>query len=73
LTVPDCQKAIEILQARPAFKDYGKKLEVQVGVNRKRQVNIYDPDGSRVELMEPNTVDGKPTPPSDAPPPQHTK
>ncbi len=70
LAVPDCEKAIQILEARPAFKDYGKKLTVQTGVNRKRQVNIFDPDGSRVELMEPNTVDGKPAPSSDAPAPQ---
>jgi lactoylglutathione lyase len=70
LTVPDAQKAIEILKARPAFKDYGKELKVQVGVNQKRQVNIYDPDGSRVELMEPNTITGKPTPSSNAPPPR---
>src|SRR5258708_37515042 len=69
LTVPDCEKAVEILKSRPAFKDYGRKLEVQVGKNRKRQVNIYDPDGSRVELMEAANVDGKPTPSSDAPPP----
>jgi len=38
-------------------------------VNRKRQVNLFDPDGTRVELMEPVTIDGKPTPPSTAPPP----
>ena len=69
LTVPDAQKAIEILEARPARKNYDRKIEVQVGVNRKRQVNLYDPDGSRIELMEPNTVDGKPAPSSDAPPP----
>jgi hypothetical protein len=37
--------------------------EVKVGVNRKRQVNLFDIDGTRVELMEPTTVDGKPTPP----------
>ena len=70
LTVPDCEKAIRILEARPAFKDYGKRLTVQIGVNRKRHVNIFDPDGSRVELMEPDTVDGKPAPSSDAPAPQ---
>ena len=29
----------------------------------------YDPDGTRVELMEPQTVDGIPAPPSTAPPP----
>jgi catechol 2,3-dioxygenase-like lactoylglutathione lyase family enzyme len=69
LVVPDVQKAIDILQARPAFKNYGRKLEMALGVNRKRQANLYDPDGSRVEIMEPTTIDGKPTPPSNAPVP----
>jgi len=32
-------------------------------------VNLYDPDGTRVEIMEPNTVTGKPVPSSAAPPP----
>jgi lactoylglutathione lyase len=59
----------EILKARPAFKTYGKELTVNTGVNQKRQVNFYDPDGTRIELMEPNTVTGKPTPSSTTPPP----
>jgi lactoylglutathione lyase len=42
---------------------------VKVGVNRKRQANLFDPDGTRIELMEPTTIDGKPAPPSTAPPP----
>ena len=46
-----------------------QEIEAKVGVNRKRQVNLYDPDGTRVELMETNTIDGKPAPPSTAPPP----
>ncbi|MGI8745338.1 MAG: VOC family protein [Bryobacteraceae bacterium] len=70
LRVADAGKAIATLEARPAYKDYGKKLEIQTGRNRKRQVNIFDPDGTRIELMEPNTVDGKPAPSSDAPPPR---
>jgi lactoylglutathione lyase len=69
LLVPDVPKAVAELEARPAFKTYGKELKVAVGVNQKRQVNIYDPDGTRVELMEGNTITGKPTPPSTAPPP----
>ena len=69
LVVPDIQKAVATLEARPAFKEYGKPLSVQVGKNGKRQVNIYDPDGTRVELMEAHTVDGKIVPPSTAPPP----
>jgi catechol 2,3-dioxygenase-like lactoylglutathione lyase family enzyme len=69
LEVPDVPKAVEILEARPAFKVYGKPLKVNIGINGKRQVNIFDPDGTRVELMEPTTASGKPVPPSTAPPP----
>jgi lactoylglutathione lyase len=69
LVVPDAAKAVETLEARPAFKEYGKPLKIATGVNQKRQVNIFDPDGTRAELMEPKTVTGKPTPPSTAPPP----
>ncbi len=72
LAVPDIQKAVESLEARPGYKNYlgyQKPLEIHVGVNGKRQVNLYDPDGTRVELMEPFTADGKPVPPSTAPPP----
>jgi catechol 2,3-dioxygenase-like lactoylglutathione lyase family enzyme len=72
LVVADVQKAIAEIESRPAYKDYltyGKPLTVHVGVNGKRQVNLYDPDGTRVELMEPQTADGKPVPPSTAPPP----
>ena len=60
LEVPDVAKAVAILEARPAFKIYGKELKVATGVNQKRQVNIYDPDETRVELMEAQTADGKP-------------
>jgi len=43
---------------------------MKTGINRQRQINCYDPDGTRVEFMEPNTVDGRPAPSSKAPPPQ---
>lgn len=73
LMVPDAQKALAELKKREAAGLYhapeGKELAIQVGVNRKRQINLYDPDGTRIELMEPNTVDGKPAPSSTAPPP----
>ncbi len=68
LEVPDMAKALAHLEGRPARKNYTRALEVRVGTNRKRQLNLYDPDGTRVELMEPHTVDGVPTPPSTAPP-----
>jgi len=74
LTVPDAQKALDELKLRAAQGLYtapeGKELAIQIGVNRKRQVNLYDPDGTRVELMEPNTIDGKPAPSSTAPAPR---
>lgn len=69
LMVPDAQKAVEELEERAARGLYDKEIKIQVGVNRKRQVNLYDPDGTRIELMEPNTIDGKPAPSSTAPPP----
>jgi catechol 2,3-dioxygenase-like lactoylglutathione lyase family enzyme len=69
LSVPDIAKSIAALQARPAYKTYAKPLESHTGVNGQRQVNLFDPDGTRVELMEPFTALGKPVPPSTAPPP----
>jgi catechol 2,3-dioxygenase-like lactoylglutathione lyase family enzyme len=69
LVVPDVDKAVESLKSRPAFKDYGREIKIQLGVNRKRQANLFDPDGTRVELMEPNTVDGNPAPSSETPAP----
>jgi catechol 2,3-dioxygenase-like lactoylglutathione lyase family enzyme len=73
LQVPDLEKAKAILQERAAKIGYDKPMEIQTGVNRKRQLNLYDPDGTRVELMEPRTVDGVAAPPSTAPPPQPAK
>lgn len=71
LEVQDVGRAKAILEARAPRIGYDKPMEIQVGVNRKRQLNLYDPDGTRVELMEPQTIDGKPAPPSAAPPPEH--
>jgi lactoylglutathione lyase len=70
LEVADLDKAKSILESRPARKGYSRELEIKTGINRKRQLNLYDPDGTRIELMEPRTVDGKPAPSSDAPPPR---
>ena len=68
LVVPNMQKAVDALKARAVAADYKLPIEIHVGKNGKRQANLYDPDGTRVELMEPDTVDGKPVPPSTAPP-----
>ncbi len=69
LLVPDVVKATALLKTRPAYQLYGKPLEVKTGKNGKQQLNLYDPDGTRVELMEAHTIDGKPRPSSTAPPP----
>ena len=70
LVTPDIEKAVAALEARPARKNYSQRIEIKVGVNGKRQANLFDPDGTRIELMEPNTRDGKVVPSSTAPPPK---
>jgi lactoylglutathione lyase len=70
LVVPDMAAALAKLETEPGRKDYTRQIATQTGVNRKRQANLYDPDGTRVELMEPTTVDGQPAPPSTLPPPR---
>src|ERR1700730_1704676 len=69
LITPDINKAVAILESRPSRKSYPRPIEIKIGKNGKRQANLFDPDGTRIELMEPNTVDGTPVPSSKAPPP----
>ena len=69
LESPDMASSVAALEAKPYRKQYTQPIEIRTGVNRRRQVNIFDPDGTRTELMEPFTVDGKPAPSSTAPPP----
>jgi lactoylglutathione lyase len=70
LVTPNVQQAVAELESRPARKGYARAIQVQIGKNRKRQANLFDPDATRIELMEPSTIDGKPASPSDAPPPR---
>jgi lactoylglutathione lyase len=62
LGVPDMDQAIAKLSANTAHRDYKQPMEVKVGKNHRKQCNLYDPDGNRVELMEDHTVDGLPAP-----------
>ena len=39
---------------------------MKTGINKKRQINCYDIDGTRVEIMEAQTSDGQPAPSSTA-------
>jgi lactoylglutathione lyase len=69
LETPDIAASVAELEKRTDRVQYTRPIEIRTGRNRKRQSNFYDPDGTRTELMEPNTVDGNPAPPSKAPPP----
>jgi lactoylglutathione lyase len=69
LEVADIEKSLADLEKRPARKNYSRPMEIRTGTNRKRQLNLFDPDGTRSELMESHTVDGTPTSSSNATPP----
>ena len=51
LEVADMDKAKTTLAERAARIGYARPLEIQTAINRKRQLNVWDPDGTRVELM----------------------
>lgn len=70
LQVPDIEASVATLKAKAA-EMYTKPLAIRLGVNRKRKCNLFDPDGTRTELMEPHTIDGNVTPSSSAPPPSY--
>jgi len=67
LTPVNMEKTLADVKSRPAFKTYKQKHEAHVGVNHKWQGNFFDPDGTRTEFMEHDTVDGLPSPLSKAP------
>jgi catechol 2,3-dioxygenase-like lactoylglutathione lyase family enzyme len=52
LSVSDVPKVVAILNAKPAAKNY-REIETHVLENGKHVAEMYDPDGNRVELMEP--------------------
>ena len=56
LLVTDIQAALEAVRARTADGDPNHRAIPQIGVNRRWQLNVYDPDGTRIEFMEPWTV-----------------
>jgi catechol 2,3-dioxygenase-like lactoylglutathione lyase family enzyme len=70
LEVSELAPALKTLESRAAHTGYTRAMEIRTGINRKRHLNLYDPDGTRCELMEAATVDGKPAVPATAPPPR---
>src|SRR4029453_13900983 len=53
LLVPDIQQAWEKVRQRTAADKRAALHPPRIGRNQKWQLNLYDPDGTRVELMEP--------------------
>jgi lactoylglutathione lyase len=56
LQVPDMQEAWEAVGARTPTADRARLGAPSVGRNGRWQLNLYDADGTRTELMEPFTV-----------------
>lgn len=69
LEIADADQSAAILKSRTLPPGSPPTGAVRTGVNGRRQINTFDPDGTRSELMEPQTVDGKPRPSSTAPVP----
>ncbi|HWL16906.1 MAG TPA: VOC family protein [Opitutus sp.] len=69
LEVDDVAAAGAVLARRDLPAGCKPPTDMKIGVNGRRQINYFDPDGTRVEIMEPVTHDGRPVPPSNARPP----
>jgi lactoylglutathione lyase len=52
LMVPDIQQALETVRARTNPGDPNHTASPNIGVNNRWQLNVFDPDGTRVEFME---------------------
>jgi lactoylglutathione lyase len=68
LEVDDVSKSESTLATRKLPEGLKTPTVLKTGMNKKRQINCYDTDGTRVEIMEAKTVDGMPVPSSTAPP-----
>ena len=55
LMVPDMQAAVDFLGSRLGTNAY-PVASPRIGRNRRWQLNLFDPDGTRIELMEPFTM-----------------
>lgn len=56
LVVPDIQSAWETVVTRTEASARSRLSTPNVGRNNRWQLNLYDPDGTRTELMEPFTI-----------------
>lgn len=72
LEVNDVVAARAVLDGRQLPEGCPEPSPISTGINRKRQVNYYNIDGTRVEIMEDHTIDGKPAPSSTGVPMKYT-
>ena len=56
LLVSSIQDALEGVRVRTSAEDPNHRATPRIGSNRKWQLNVYDPDGTRIEFMEPWTA-----------------
>lgn len=68
LEVKNVEEVVSVLKSRKLPDGLKTPTEMKTGINKKRQINCYDIDGTRTEIMEANTIDGQPVPSSTAPP-----
>ena len=68
LEVNDVTVTAQTLGNRNLPKCCKQPTAIKTGINKKRQINCYDIDGTRVEIMEAQTIDGLPVPSSTATP-----
>jgi lactoylglutathione lyase len=73
LEVKDVSVSASVLKSRLLPEGLKTPTDMKTGINKKRQINCYDIDLTRVEIMEANTIDGQPTPSSTAPPLKYVK
>ena len=66
LEVDDVPATLNKLKERALPVGCQMPAESKTGKNMKRQINCFDGDGTRVEIMETITTDGKPVPSSTA-------
>jgi lactoylglutathione lyase len=64
----DIAAAVLVLQSR-AGNTYQRPIVIQIGKEHRRRTSLFDPDGARIDLMEPTITEDKKAMFSSAPPP----
>lgn len=68
LEVEDVGEADRLLAGRTCPDGCPEPVPIKLGVNRKRQLNLFSIDGTRVEIMDRRTIDGVSAPSSEGVP-----